>query len=833
MSPKTTFSAEEKEELRLEDSALDEGVRRLEEGLRGWVKTYRLTRNLERKYITPVQRSVASLRKQILSGKGGNFEDANLLLLTLSAETLAGLTFWALLDAFERHYADDENDEDGIQERWLIDDIAELCLRASIPVWRKDNLRALENAVKAGALRRRRSALRVAREFDRECRSLARELDGRRTLFNTRFWKRHCDRYRMLGALLLHQAASVGVLEEFHRKRNPNKPKEKPPAHRVELSDEFEDVLQSRRKVLCRPLYLPMLCPPIAWSRTEGGGYLNLPLQLVRPGGNAYETSRMLKEADLQRVFEAVNALQETGWRINSRVLDTMRAVWDSHRNAFPGLPVVPLRLPKPSKPRNLNSKKKERAYKRSLAIFFANRRLRRNSLFYRKELTPSRLDLAERLKGKRFFFPYFLDFRGRAYPVPRLFHPQDDDIGRSLLEFSEGKPLDSVEDARALAVHVANMWGHGLDRRKIDDREEWVDQRRDLIRQIADQPVETIKKWSQAEHPWRFLAACFEWASYIEHSRNRKSFEFTSHMPVAVDGTANGLQHLSALAGDPVGGKWTNLIPNDDGVPLDIYRRTTEPMLKKLKGQDRILYRFLTKRPTLARKAAKLATMNKPYGITSFTLTRRLIKEGLVPGRGKMQWRRGFGLAELLLNRVVPNIAPKAMEVMNWLRHRVVEKLSEQDKGLWWCTPVGFPVVHEYRVWATKRVKTYRGKLSWPDPDSPGSDLRKEKQLNAIVPNFIHSLDAAHMMMTVTRLRQAGLRSFAMVHDSYAVHASDVKKLQPALRETFIDLHKHGLLKTFFHEQQRRHRQIKLRKPPPMGSFPFDSIRNSPYAFC
>ena len=50
--------------------------------------------------------------------------------------------------------------------------------------------------------------------------------------------------------------------------------------------------------------------------------------------------------------------------------------------------------------------------------------------------------------------------------------------------------------------------------------------------------------------------------------------------------------------------------------------------------------------------------------------------------------------------------------------------------------------------------------------------------QMDGIVAHFVHSRDAAHMMLTVNRLHGLGLRHFAMVHDSYGVHASDVGKV-------------------------------------------------------
>jgi len=42
-----------------------------------------------------------------------------------------------------------------------------------------------------------------------------------------------------------------------------------------------------------------------------------------------------------------------------------------------------------------------------------------------------------------RIYYPYQLDYRGRAYAVPQTIHPQADPVGKGPLEFKDGKPLE------------------------------------------------------------------------------------------------------------------------------------------------------------------------------------------------------------------------------------------------------------------------------------------------------------------------------------------------------------------------------------------------------
>src|SRR6185436_3208329 len=66
------------------------------------------------------------------------------------------------------------------------------------------------------------------------------------------------------------------------------------------------------------------------------------------------------------------------------------------------------------------------------------------------------------------------------------------------------------------------------------------------------------------------FLAACREWKRYREQGS-----DFRSHLPVSMDGTCNGYQHLSAMGRDHIGGSATNLLPSDQ--PEDIYQEVAD----------------------------------------------------------------------------------------------------------------------------------------------------------------------------------------------------------------------------------------------------------------
>ena len=69
-------------------------------------------------------------------------------------------------------------------------------------------------------------------------------------------------------------------------------------------------------------------------------------------------------------------------------------------------------------------------------------------------------------------------------------------------------------------------------------------------------------------------------------------------------------------------------------------------------------------------------------------------------------------------------------------------------------------------------------------------------KQRNGFAPNFIHSLDSSHMMLTSLYLWNLGI-TYASVHDCYWTHASSVRPMNIACREQFVRLHSLPILES------------------------------------
>jgi DNA-directed RNA polymerase len=166
----------------------------------------------------------------------------------------------------------------------------------------------------------------------------------------------------------------------------------------------------------------------------------------------------------------------------------------------------------------------------------------------------------------------------------------------------------------------------------------------------------------------------------------------------------------------------------------------------------------------------------------------------------------------------------------MEWLRE-VAGIIAKANRGMMWTTPVGFVVLHENRKPKEVRLATADHRIVVHQQDDKQKiDVRK--QVDGIVAHLVHSMDAAHMMLTINRLYAAGIRHFAMVHDSYGVHACDVDLLNRILREEFVRIYSEPVLQNFIEQQRKAHPGISLPDPPKTGDLNIRQVIESPYFF-
>jgi len=579
---------------------------------------------------------------------------------------------------------------------------------------------------------------------------------------------------------------------------------------------------------LFHPVLLPMVVPPRPWTTPRDGGYLTAlgrSDMLVRTRNRAYQ--RELEYADMSQVYASVNAIQATPWKINRPVLEVMRTLWDAG-GGVAGLPDREL-LEIPEQPALLASdpdyyrehhKDEFYAWKRKRAfIHEANARS-----VSKRVAASQKITLAEEFaQYPAIWFPCNLDFRGRAYPLPPLLNPQGDDVAKGVLHFAEGVSLGE-DGAYWLAVHVANMFG--VDKASFEERIAWVHGHEDQILDSALDPLDGQRFWTDAELPFCALAACIEWMGYKVNGNNH-----ISHIPIALDGSCNGLQNFSAMLRDSIGGAATNLVPQ--AVPADIYTRVRDLAQEKLKARaeegdakavklDGQLTRAIVKRPV----------MTLPYGVTQSGMRAQVLEE--LKGVGLDDWELASYLSKLLWE-CIGEVVIAARAAMDWLRD-ASRVASSADLPVGWTTPAGFPVLQDYRATDGIEIRPHvAGKRLKLTVAVEGLKLNRRRQTLGISPNFIHSCDASHMMLTTNLATANGITAFAMIHDSFGTHAGNTSILAAALRQAFVDQYQLDVLADFkqqLEEQLPPEVAEQLPPLPPTGDLDLNLVLESRYFF-
>ena len=606
---------------------------------------------------------------------------------------------------------------------------------------------------------------------------------------------------------------------------------------------------------MLRPVYEPMVVQPRDWSTPFNGGYLSSnikPLKLVKTKNRAYLEE--LAHTDMPIVYEAINALQRTSWQINSQVLAVMKTLWESG-SELGGLPPRD-GIPLPAKPADIEENEEARKQYRGEAarVHLQNLQLTGHRIGFNIAL-----DIAKRYEGfRKIYFPYQLDFRGRIYAVSHL-SPQGSDVQKALLRFANGKPLGS-EGWKWLAIHGANTAGY--DKVSLEDRVNWVFDNEEEICAIAENPYDN-RGWCgsignvEIDKPWQFLAFCLEWAGYCKYGET-----YVSKLPVAMDGSCSGIQHFSAMLRDEIGGNAVNLVPSE--LPQDVYGMVAKKVIEQAQEdavsgtEDELKHTeegvAYVKRGTKAlskqwlsfgitRKTTKRSVMTLAYGSKEYGFKEQLMEDIIRPAKNSGKEfpfdGDGYQAAQYMAKAIwiaVNKVLVKAGEAMRWLQ-TAASLAAKEDLPVRWTTPVGFPVMQAYADMETRRVKTaINGKLVYFRVNQETDKLDRRKQSSGIAPNYVHSCDAAHLMLTVVRAKQAGINSFGMVHDSFATTAGQTEELFRIVREAFVEMYSEvnvlGSFRDEIAQQLSGEGKEKLPALPESGTLDLSQVVDSRFCF-
>ncbi|KAG0702802.1 hypothetical protein DFH29DRAFT_982201 [Suillus ampliporus] len=581
------------------------------------------------------------------------------------------------------------------------------------------------------------------------------------------------------------------------------------------------------------PRHLPMLVKPKPWLNHDQGGYLYNRSAAMR-FKDCQEQQTYLEHAsalgNVELVYAGLDVLGSTPWKVNRNIFDVVLKVWNSG-DRLCKIPPAVFDQPEPEKPPNMNADIKAKSvYGTRLKAFMqerANNHSDRCSVNYK-------IEIARAFLGDTMYLPHNLDFRGRAYPIPPHFNHIGDDLSRGLLMFGDAQPLGE-QGLRWLKIHLANLYG--FDKGNFDERVKFVMDHLENVYDSAEKPLDGSRWWTKADDPWQCLATCMELRAALESG---DPHSYMSSLPVHQDGTCNGLQHYAALGGDVKGAAQVNLSVTDR--PSDVYTYVANMVEKLLEEDVKKGDKYASMLAgRVSRKVVKQTVMTTVYGVTYIGAREQIEKQ--LKDRKDIPEEECWGASAYLAKKVlscIGDLFSGAKSIQVWLNlcarlisksipaERVPDALQspkgrkrngsslprnrirkEQMSSVVWTTPLGLPIVQPYRKTKRKQVMTAIQSVFISDPNAP-AEVNAVKQASAFPPNFIHSLDATHMMLTALECRTQGL-TFASVHDSYWTHASSIDKMSEIIRDTFIALHSSDVLEKLATEFRTRYASHKV----------------------
>ena len=504
--------------------------------------------------------------------------------------------------------------------------------------------------------------------------------------------------------------------------------------------------------------------------------------------------------------IKAGNKLQQTSWKINKRVLNTI-----------------------------LKNKSKFDLRNTSKRIEF--------------DITTRKAkEIAEWDK----FYQYIdYDYRGRVYYAESFLNFQGSDLSRGMMSFANGQKLNQ-SGQWWLAVHTASSynksysidklpnWLEGdyksyleeeglksisVDKMTLEDRVRWTNNNMDLIIECARRD----RLCFSCEKPISFLACCYEWESINDNP------DHICHMPLPIDGSNNGWQHLGAISKDTNTGRLVGLIPVE--IQADFYVQTAKELIKLV--PEWFKDRRDMKMKHIRKGISKRGSMTRAYSAGAEKIAINMYEDCKKEGYHEL-FNITLDDCKMLAKNLITainTVCPGPLQTMKFLQ-KIAQKKLENSNQLFWWTPSGFPVL--YQAFQTYRMKTRSilkgiGSNAKSQVKHTHLDIRrgiydnkpiadKQKYASGISPNYIHSMDASHMSLVIYDWD----KDFGAVHDSFSTHPNDVEDLLELTKKKFIKMYYHD---NFFNKIEKTF-QVEMPEQPRLGELNIMEVYNSDYFF-
>lgn len=327
--------------------------------------------------------------------------------------------------------------------------------------------------------------------------------------------------------------------------------------------------------------------------------------------------------------------------------------------------------------------------------------------------------------------------------------------------------------------------------------------------------------------------------------------------LPVSFDGSCSGLQHMAgAMLAEE--GRFVNLTDNE--APQDIYAIVAKVARRMVEedagGQDEkkrgFAQLFLSYKDGkgIDRKLLKRSTMTFCYSSEANGMGDQFFEDLMAPLQAdavRNKTPHHFGTvkeqaaAARYMGRVayaaITEVVRKPAEAMDFLK-ALAGVMAHEGKPVSWVTPAGIPCVNRYHESKTKTLELWlhNERLQLTVATGKEAPLLKRKCQQSIAPNWVHSLDAAHLLLTAGACADEGITDIVTVHDSFGCLPTHADRFNEIIREQFVLMYQQhdqlSTLRTTASAQLSEANQKRLPQLPTKGKLDLDEVHRAKYAF-
>lgn len=567
-----------------------------------------------------------------------------------------------------------------------------------------------------------------------------------------------------------------------------------------------------------RPVHMPMLVPPQPWTQFDNGGYLT-----IRTGLSTVDWERwpQLVRRAKPLVVDSINYLQEQAFVIDRLQRELVEEAWQLGHEIGS--------LPSRERAEPPSEEKGNPDYWPQLFAYKVSKR---------RDVDRSRMVHAmvsmQRLEGAQcLHWVHFMDHRGRVYPRGSQLNVQGPDHIRSLITFKEQSPVKGHE--RQFAWSLGEALGSPPN---LEERAGYLELMSDVLDRVGSDPLGNMGYWINAKSPWRLVQLCRDWHGY------RQDPGYTSGTIHWRDQTCSGWGHVACLTGDAQLARFTNVTGSQ---PADLYvgiGRLVEARIKWMnenlsegdKKESELRCLAWWRKHQIPRSLWKKALMPVIYG-RSYQSLADGIKEYLRDEIKDFLVEEDLRIVELAIvlasaiNDVVKEAVPHARDLARWLGKMAALQI-EAGRRPWWFTPNGLAIESWASDTACRTVKLDLAKttIRVDARDATGTAPDKLKSMKKLVPDYIHSMDAAFLQRFVSHWK-AFDHPIATVHDCFGTTLQHVGTMRKELNDQW-----HRFYSTDWLTRQQGAMETALGReveaPPIVGTLDRGAIGENPFLF-